>query len=695
MTRMYSKYFSRKLLFTLFIALILSTTISWRENKTYQSNSSKYNKGLKYEEANNYKEALAVYSKIAQTGKSSAELLYHIGVCQLNLTQADSAVSTLLKARTLLDTTLISSDLSIDILLTLGKSYQLNFKPLQAIKTYRELQRIIAETDTELKNEIEDEIRICKNSMIFMDNPVEITIKNLGDKVNTKANDHTPVVSLSEEQLYYTSRQKREKERNLADGDNPEKIYHSTLSSNQWSKNFLLEVFFKNFENESALSLSADGVDLFLFRNDDEGQSLYQTIFDGSRWGKPFKLPAPINSPYNETHACLSPDKSTLFFTSDRPGGLGGKDIYLVRKNDNGQWGSLTNLGPNINSPEDEETPIFHYDGKTLYFASEGHNSMGRMDVFYSQMKADSTWNEPINLGYPINSPDDDFSFAPGITKDHAFYASARQGENYGGTDIYRVEFKKFLEGDLAVIEGQIIPKDSTNLSNGKVRILVTQKDPIQIVGNYSPNKKGEVLMFLETGKSYQVVQKEAGTTDVIKEITVSNELAYKPTSKFISFDSLQIEPPLLLSNNKAVQSLDIQNEEKSISQESQSAKIVPTNDKISNKENTSVINKDASAEKHQTTTELAPKIINKNREYTIQLLALKRRSRPFKNYFANVTEYKIKTHRCIDGYTRYTVGNFKTKEAAIEALKSIQANGEYQDAFVRSTKHKGERHTH
>lgn len=695
MTRMYSKYFSRKLLFTLFIALILSATISGRENKTYQSNSSKYNKGLKYEEANNYKEALAVYSKIAQTGKSSAELLYHIGVCQLNLTQADSAVSTLLKARTLLDTTLISSDLSIDILLTLGKSYQLNFKPLQAIKTYRELQKIIAETDTELKNEIEDEIRICKNSMIFMDNPVEITIKNLGDKVNTKANDHTPVVSLSEEQLYYTSRQKREKERNLADGDNPEKIYHSTLSSNQWSKNFLLEVFFKNFENESALSLSADGVDLFLFRNDDEGQSLYQTIFDGSRWGKPFKLPAPINSPYNETHACLSPDKSTLFFTSDRPGGLGGKDIYLVRKNDNGQWGSLTNLGPNINSPEDEETPIFHYDGKTLYFASEGHNSMGRMDVFYSQMKADSTWNEPINLGYPINSPDDDFSFAPGITKDHAFYASARQGENYGETDIYRVEFKKFLEGDLAVIEGQIIPKDSTNLSNGKVRILVTQKDPIQIVGNYSPNKKGEVLMFLETGKSYQVVQKEAGTTDVIKEITVSNELAYKPTSKFISFDSLQIEPPLLLSNNKTVQSLDIQNEEKAISQKSQSVKIVSTNDKISNKENTSVVNKDALAEKHQTTTELAPKIINENREYTIQFLALKRRSRPFKNYFANVTEYKIKTHRCIDGYTRYTVGNFKTKEAAIEALKSIQTNGEYQDAFVRSTKHKGERHTH
>ena len=201
--------------------------------------------------------------------------------------------------------------------------------------------------------------------------------------------------------------------------------------------------------------------------------------------------------------------------------------------------------------------------------------------------------------------------------------------------------------------------------------------------------------MFLETGKSYQVVQKEAGTTDVIKEITVSNELAYKPTSKFISFDSLQIEPPLLLSNNKTVQSLDIQNEEKAISQESQSVKIVPTNDKISNKENTLVVNKDASAEKHQTTAELAPKIINENREYTIQLLALKRRSRPFKNYFANVTEYKIKTHRCIDGYTRYTVGNFKTKEAAIEALKSIQANGEYQDAFVRSTKHKGERHTH
>lgn len=657
------------------ILVILSTSCFFptniHANITYQPNSSKFNKALKFEEANNFKEALSIYAKLVKEDKISAELFYHIGVCQLNITRADLAVETLIKAHEKLDSADLNSDLSIDIFLTLGKSYQLDFNPIDAIKTYKELLLIIQNSDIELKKEIEEEIRICKNSMIFMDNPVEITIKNLGDKVNTKANDHSPVVSLSENELYYTSRQKRENERSLEDGDNPEKIYHSTLSSNQWSKNYLLEVFFKNYENESALSLSADGLELFLFRNDEEGQSLYQTIYDGKKWGKPFKLPAPINSIANETHACLSPDKSTLFFTSDRDGGFGGKDIYLVRKTTNGHWSSLTNLGPNINTSEDEETPIFHYDGKTLYFASEGHNSMGRMDVFYSQMRADSTWSEPINLGYPINTPDDDFFFAPGITKDHAYYASARQGDNYGGTDIYRVEFKKFLEGDLAVIEGKIETTDSLNLKNGNIRILVTQKNIDKPVGNYIPNEKGEFTMFLETGEEYKIVQKTPNAPDIVSEINVKPENVYNPTvnSSFVSFDSLKVEPPLLAAKTN-----------------SESKKAIPA--ATSNTEPLSL-------PKKSLVTPNTTIFDNGGSEYSIQLLALKRRSKPFKNYFANLTDYNIRKHRCIDGYTRYTTGNYKSKEEAEFALLKIKASGKYNDAFIRNTYPDGSTHKH
>lgn len=668
MNKMGTKRKFLKLVIALSIALSISITLTAKEKVTYQPNSTKYNKALKFEEANNYKEALTIYAKLVKDEKISAELFYHIGVCQLNLTRADLAVETLLKSYTKLDSLELNSDLSIDILLTLGKSYQLDFKPIDAIKSYKELLSIIQDSDNELKKEIEEEIRICKNSMIFMDNPVEITIKNLGDKVNTKANDHSPVVSLTEDHLYYTSRQKREKEKSLEDGDNPEKIYHSTLSSNQWSKNYLLEVFFKNFENESALSLSADGLELFLFRNDEEGQSLYQTIYDGKKWGKPFKLPTPINSIANETHACLSPDKSTLFFTSDRSGGFGGKDIYLVRKATNGKWESLTNLGPNINTKDDEETPIFHYDGKTLYFASEGHNSMGRMDVFYSQMRADSTWSEPINLGYPINTPDDDFFFAPGITKDHAYYASARQGDNYGGTDIYRVEFKKFLEGDLAVIEGKVEPQDSLNLKNGNIRILVTQKNINKPVGNYIPNKDGVFTMFLETGEEYVIIQKTPNSPDVISEINVKPENAYNPTtnSLFVSFDSLKVEPPLFATKMEKKGDLIIQKE----------GLTSDTKESVSEYSNTTINSNDKTA-------------------YSIQLLALKRRSKPFKNYFANLTDYKIRTHRCIDGYTRYTTGNYKTKEEANNALKQIKALGKYHDAFIRNTYPDGSTHKH
>lgn len=673
MTEMRQIYTIKRLLIILLLAIGMSLTVLAKENKTYQQNSSKYNKALKYEEASNYKEAISIYAKLAKSGNLTSELLYHIAICQLNLTKADLAVETLMKSHELLDSTDLSSDLSIDILLTMGKCYQLAFKPLDAIKTYNELLQIIKESDGELKKEIENEIKICKNALIFMDNPVEIIIKNLGDKVNTKANDHTPVVTINEEQLYYTSRQKRDNERSLEDGDNPEKIYHSTLSSNQWSKNYLLEVFFKNFENESALSLSADGLDLFLFRNDEEGQSLYQTVYDGTKWTKPFKLPPPINSIANETHACLSPDKSTLFFTSDREGGLGGKDIYLVRRMANGKWGSLTNLGPNINSNEDEETPIFHYDGKTLYFASEGHNSMGRMDVFYSQMRPDSTWSEPINMGYPINSPDDDFSFAPSLSKDHAYYTSTRQGDNYGGADIYRVEFKEFLHGNLAVIEGKIDSKDSSSLQNGNIRILVTKKDQDKPVGNYHPNKNGEFTMFLETGQEYQVIQKVAGKSDIITEIYVTKDEAYKPSSRFTTFDSLKVEPPLWAATHTSKTANTV---------------IALTNDSLKNISNTALF----TSKKSVTNINL---LESEKNMYTIQLLALKRRSKPFKNYFSNLKEYKIRTHRCIDGYTRYIVGNFSSKEEANQVLTSIKATGNYQDAFIRNTYPDGSTHKH
>lgn len=642
---------------------IIITSATSDDDQTYQPTSSKFQKGLKFEEENNYKEAILIFKKLTKNNTQfTAELLYHIGFCQLNLTNADTAVISLTHAHQYVDSAKLTSDLSVDILLTLGKSLQIALSPNRAITIYQELLGIISDTDAELKKEIEYQIQSCKNAQIYMDNPVNISIKNLGPNINSPANDHSPVVSLDENQIYYTSRQSSKKENSLEDGSNPEKIYHSVLSSNEWSKNFLLEVFFRNFENESALSLSADGTELFLFRNDLEGQSLYESIYDGTKWTKPFKLPAPINGPYNETHACLSPDKSTLFFTSDRPGGLGGKDIYLVRKNKDGVWGSLTNLGPNINSELDEETPIFHYDGKTLYFASEGHNSMGRMDVFYSQMNADSTWNEPINLGYPINSPDDDFFFAPSISKDHAFYASSRQGENYGGSDIYRVEFKKFIQGNLAVIEESINPNDPENIKKGKIRIMVSQKETNKPVGNYSPGLDGKCMLFLETGKSYNVIQKEEGFEDIKTEIKVTDSLTYKPGKKFVSFASLKVEPPLIMGNNKTAQ----------------------------------FVTKSGKNAQDQTSTR-SDEILNSSeiKIYTIQLLALKRRTRPFKNYFQNLKAYKIKQHRCIDGFTRFTIGSYNSIAEAQEVLSKIQLKGHFTDAFIRNSEHHGEKFQH
>ena len=293
--------------------------------------------------------------------------------------------------------------------------------------------------------------------------------------------------------------------------------------------------------HEAAISLSYDGLQLFIYKDDDDDGNIYVSNFIDYQWTTPVKLNSNINTKYWETHASLSPDGNTLYFTSNRPGGFGGRDIYKSNKNSKGDWGPAINLGPTINTPYDEESPFIMSDGKTLYFSSEGHESMGGFDIFVSTVSADGFWSTPINVGYPINTTENDVFFVPTSDKKHAYYSSAND-QGFGDQDIYMITIVHDKD-DFAVLKG--IVTDPQTYKPIEAKVEVSDKSRNEVVANTMSNKTtGEYAITLPTDKDYSVkIQADnykPYTTDIKigkdkKNVEISNDVSLLPKSDFSS----------------------------------------------------------------------------------------------------------------------------------------------------------------
>jgi len=604
-------------------------------------------KAINYVEVQDYNNAIAAFRSIIAEVPELTEAYLNLGLCYLNMnTGADSAIVIFKKGLSIQSEEEQKSTLGQDFMLALGEAYQVALQPDSAINVYKQLLSNVSDIDEVLSAEIHKEIQMCENAKVFLANPIKLTIINLGDQVNSSYDDHSPLVNFSQDILFFTSRREEEKLPQLVDGQYPEKVYYSNLDNENWKKAEALKVFFKNLEHESCLSLSADGNTLFIFRNDKVGKSIYVSYYENNEWKQPVKLPYPINTEVNETHASLSGDRSTLFFTSDREGGFGGTDIYMCKKTKYGEWGRVRNLGASVNTQFDEEASMMHPDGETLYFSSEGHNSMGRMDVFYTQMKADSTWALPVNLGYPINTPDDDFFFLPSLNKSEAYYASARFNDNLGGSDIYKVEFDDAFEGELAVIEGVV--SDSSALGSGTIRIMVTRRTDKRLVGDYRPNEKdGKYIMFLKPGHEYDIEEKVLDETIKRSHLVVGLDMAYEKENKVFGFSDIRMDPPLQQLIVK--KDLELQNEE--------------ILDKIINE----------------------IKTLEKPHYYTVQVLALKRKPLFASAYLKGLDFDDLRIVKCKDGYTRYIYGAYTGFSRAMIRRAEIMTLSKFDDSFVRS----------
>ncbi|SMO71284.1 WD40-like Beta Propeller Repeat [Saccharicrinis carchari] len=626
-------------LFAVCIALLLSIqSLSGQNNNP--SVTKMFNLAVSFAEKEDYEQAIPLFKRVAEEEPENINVLYNLGHSYLNAKGGhDSALVYFSKAVELLKPENYYTELGVDLHLSKAKSMQMLYRYKDALGVYHKMLDFTDEDETELREMISREIEISNNGIKFMKNPVKLEVHNLGSTINSSYDDHSPLVSADESIVIFTSRRKSSYSQMLNDGQFSEKIYTAKKENEKWGKAKVIKEVQKRDSHESALCLSADGSELYLLRSDFDGQNLYVSEFDGEIWSEPFMLPQGINSRYNETHASINADKSMLFFTSDRKGGEGGLDIYMVRKLPNGKWGTPKSLGPDINTPYDEETPMIHPDGKTLFFSSEGHNTMGNFDIFYSRMKADSSWSEPVNMGYPINTPDDDFFFVPTAAENRAYMASSRFEENYGGSDLYAIEYEQPEIERLAVIKGKL--NAGREYAWDDVLIQVKEKGTDHLVGEYSPNPvSGKYMFILEAEKTYDIEIMGENIENTVSSLTVSRDMTYLNQSQSVETEDVMVKGLLA-----------------AVKTETKTGK-----DEV-------------------TDTDKAATMVRG--KYTVQFVTLKK---PLDNYdaYRQLDKDKIMLYKGNDGNYRYVYGSFNSfKDAKKAKHKVIEATG-YDDPFVR-----------
>lgn len=334
-----------------------------------------------------------------------------------------------------------------DIEYWIGRSYQYGedfTKALQYYNLYKD--KLAKKSNYQGKDKIDQAtidraIFECENGKEFVSRPGNFSIVNIGREINSEFEDYAPVLNENEDEIVFTTRRREDNlNQNVFDDNKPyEDIFTSKKTNNAWAYAKNLGPVVNNPYHDSNVALSADGNTLFMFKDEGGGDIFYAERTAGAEFGAPLPMPGIVNSSFEEKSVTLSRDEKTLYFSSNRPGGFGGLDIYRATKDSKGEWTNVRNLGPNINTDMDDDGPFIDYDGVTLYFSSKGRKGMGGFDVFRSTLDLKTNeWSEPTNLGYPINTPDDDIYIVFSKDGKRAYYSSVRE-DGMGYTDIYMI----------------------------------------------------------------------------------------------------------------------------------------------------------------------------------------------------------------------------------------------------------------
>lgn len=498
MLHFYDRMKLNKLL--LLVILLMSANSLW-SNVSSDKNKKKLHKAENYFDKADYYKSMVLFEELLLEDPSSPYLNYHVGVCKYQLRQYRKEALTYLEKS--------NEKINTELYFYLGMLYHQNNQYDKALENLRKYLAVeIRDNDEVVINQLINNVTSAQKLSKF---PVNVSINNLGITINSAYSDYVPLISADGTKLFFTSRREGSTDGKLdVYGEYFEDIYLCEILNGKWNFPIQLSAPINTGTHDACVGLTPEGENLLIYRTNTSmtAGDIYLSESDGVKWNVPVLLDPVINSEeWNEPSACFSPDGEVIYFSSNRPGGFGGKDIYRTVKLPNGKWSQPINLGENINTAFDDDAPFVSSNGKELFFSSKGHENMGGFDIFKSEIDSNNKWKSAMNIGFPINSVYDDIYFVLTADGVHGYYSSNKEG-GFGGSDIYAIEFVS-LEDGYTVMEGFI--KDLLgNPISAKVTVIETDK--MKVHGIYKSNRLTGKFIYLScSDHDYELIIESEG----------------------------------------------------------------------------------------------------------------------------------------------------------------------------------------
>jgi len=580
---------------------------------------------------------------------------YKIGTCYLNIPgEKEKAIPYLIDA--VKSTSYDSKPESfkemrapLDAYFSLAKAYMINNELEKGLNTLQVFNKLARDTKTKggMSNleYIDQQINAVNNAIQFKQNPTIFSKNSLGRDFNLGSINENPAVSYDGNTIVYTER------RGIVNV-----IVFSKKERGKWQPPIEITAEIEAGEDCSSCSLNKDGTELLLYKTDNYDGAIYSSSYVDGAWTPIKKLNKNINTKYYESHAAISYDGTKLYFTSNREGGQGNLDIYVSEKDENGDWGVATNLGASINTPFNEDTPFIVQNDSVLYFCSEGHNSMGGFDNFKSQ-KIGTTWKTPSNLGFPINSTDDDKFYQPINNGLNAYYSITT---DYKQKDIFYLGIGNTEINQIFEIKGKFALSDTIVTFDKNYSISLINRTSGDTLDIGYPNKYTGLYSFSVNPGDLKLIYKGAG------------------------YLSQTIDTTILKDNPAMVLTINVSLERDTSIREVVAAPVPVVYDKISFAEIPAVSSIDSSI----LITNMNVNDVSDNNVkdsdilyYTVQAIAL---HNPVDiSYFKYITDMKV-MYNDDDKFYRYTTGMFPTREEADTWRLELIRKGYPEEIFIK-----------
>jgi len=523
-----------------------------------------------------YREALPYFFKANKFNPNNAELNYKLGRCYLmNTVHKEASIEYFQKVLKL------DPNVAHDVQYHLGISYHISMEFDKAITAFKLYKESLISKDPLEYQDINKRIKECEVAKNLIANPKRVFIDNFGKPINGKYPEYGAIISADESVMMFTSRRNTSTgAENMDPGrtDYYEDIYITKKENGKWSAPENIGSTINTSSHDATTAVSPDAQSMLIYRGDNAGD-LYECKLFGDVWSKPKKMNKFINTKYKESSASYSNDGKTLYFVSNKPGGMGNLDIYITKWDEKSQnWGAAENVGATINTEYDEEAVFFHPDGKTLYFSSRGHETMGNYDVFKSTLQENGRWGKPENMGYPINTVDDDVFFVINGSGRRGYYSSFRD-DGHGEKDIYQITFlgpeKPFqlnsednlLASVTQPLKEKVVEKQVNALSK-RITILKgvitncktlehlhASLELIDIEANKtlatfeSNEKTGKYLISLPSGKNYALIVRKDDYLFHSENFNIHDSAAYEEIEKNICLKKIEVGSVIVLKN--------------------------------------------------------------------------------------------------------------------------------------------------